>query len=191
MPPRIPDLSLTKLRDGARVDPDVPYRVGGVTFDPHRGMGVTPEFRGAHVVEYLTWLTPSEFLALNPVISDYPHLQEYLRDMRSAVEGGASVAPPYLLVMLVDDGTPEGDPATLRVMSHEGRHRMTVFRDLLHDQPVPVELRWTWSGWHLPRKAESLLGATLRSDRSCRKHFQTTLRAVAAEGIVRVRRSVP
>lgn len=101
-------------------------QVGVVTFDQKSGIGQVPYNQNVDYRGFTAMMRPSKFLELGADLE--APLQSSLDYLTKEISSGKPVGSPFLIV----------DFETGRVSGHDGRHRMTVIRDLNNDQPVPV-----------------------------------------------------
>ena len=156
-------------RLGVEYDPEQPFRLGPVVFDPDHGIGSTGVNRNVNHLGFVVWMTPVDYLALNPPLSGEDSSHVWLEEQ---IRKGIPVAPSWLDVGFIHeaweaDRTPrsEGGPAWFRVVGHEGRHRMGLIQKLYGPDvvvPVPV-LVPRWRARNLT--PQMLLGARLDPDR--------------------------
>ena len=104
-------------------------RVDRVNFDSKAGLGNVPENSDVASKGFVVWMTPKEFLSLNPTKAA---VDQATTDLAARIYAGESIAPPLLTVKQVDEG--------LRVVDHNGRGRMQVLEILQPDTPVPVHV---------------------------------------------------
>ena len=104
---------LTQYEVSPRFDPGEPYIVVGsynplhadedytrVTFDPARGIGQVPFNENINYIGFTVWMTPADFLRLNPVRQVPSKVSRYLDD---ALERGESLGPPFIDVKMDDE----------------------------------------------------------------------------------------
>ena len=106
-----------------------------IYFDPVSGLGATSLNSNINYMGFVAWLTPAQFLCLNPARQVS---QEDLTRFTSAFQSGESISPPFLDVKIEDASS---DRYTLRVTGHEGRGRMSALVAAgLGTIPVPVAI---------------------------------------------------
>jgi len=166
---------LTEYEVSPRFDPSEPYIVVGsynplhadedytrVTFDPARGIGQVPFNENINYIGFTVWMTPADFLRLNPVRQVPSKVSRYLDD---ALERGESLGPPFIDVKM-DDEQPGGGPYEMQVTGHEGRGRMqALVRRGFEFVPMPVHVipGRGIRARHLDHRR--IQGATILSDR--------------------------
>ena len=111
----------------ASFDPEKPHQVGRVTVDPRRGAGAAPNNSNINYMGCVVWMTPGDFVRLNPPRPLRPGGVHVLLD-----QGGA-VGPLTLYCNFEgawgarDPADPWADPKlvikSLGVHAHEGRGR--------------------------------------------------------------------
>lgn len=102
---------------------------GSVRFDLE-GHGTTPDTTNIEYMGFTTWMSPRQFLALNPKATD----RGSLGFLRAAVDRGDTIAPPRVSVEVDKNGDFE-------VIGHEGRHRSMVFSEVIGgDTRIPVQV---------------------------------------------------
>jgi|APSaa5957512622_1039677.scaffolds.fasta_scaffold28825_3 hypothetical protein len=161
-------------RLGVIYDPELPFRIGPVVFDPEHGIGNVPINSNVNYLGFVVWMRPSDYLALNPPLHDDGKDNAYRWILQQVIKG-KPIAPPWIDVKIVPDARMEyeadnparttGEPTRLKVIGHEGRHRMTIVMDLCGDDvlvPVPVFMP-KWRARDL--SPHMLLGATIERDR--------------------------
>lgn len=105
-----------------------PRSHGGIRIDPRGGLGETPDAGNIDYRGFQAFMTPQEFLSLNPKRpGGYEHVTQ-------AVQGGEPISTPMLYVRR--EATDAG-PAW-RVENHEGRGRMHAIADRNPDALLPV-----------------------------------------------------
>ena len=106
--------------------------VGPVRFDQWDGIGAVPDNIDAYHKGFVAWMTPNEFLRLNPRRGMTPSDEETVKYLQKHIEDGKPLGSPLLNV--------EEHPSGLRVWGHDGRHRMEALNNLYPDIPVPVSV---------------------------------------------------
>jgi len=161
--------SVLAHRLGVEYDPEQPFRIGPVVFG-QRGIGAVSINRNVNYLGFVAWMTPDEYLALNEPLrgkdKNYDWIMQQVRE-------GRAIAPPWLDANIVharwesDQGLrSEGGPVRFQIVGHEGRHRMTVVRELCGPDvlvPVPVFVP-SWRARHFT--PHMLLGALMERDYS-------------------------
>lgn len=149
-----------------------------ITGAPEQGLGSTSAGSNVMYLGWVVWMTPRQFLKLNP-----PRIASPLKII-PLVRAGEKIAMPFLDVTVSAPGLddvelrdlPKGTPLTLEVRSHEGRGRMIAISDLVgSDVLVPVAI--------LPRhdyrardfRPDLIYGATLKSDPRTETQFAMSL----------------
>jgi|LakMenEpi03Aug12_release.lakeMendotaPanAssembly.Ray.scaffolds.fasta_scaffold271077_3 hypothetical protein len=98
----------------------------GVRFNPADGLGGTPDAANIDYRGFQAYMTPAEFLGLNPARNyPYDHVQE-------AIRSGQEISTPMLMV----DRLPKGEG--WKVVGHEGRGRMMSLAEQSPDSLFPV-----------------------------------------------------
>tara|TARA_R100001509_G_scaffold165094_1_gene145090 strand:- start:75 stop:1097 length:1023 start_codon:yes stop_codon:yes gene_type:complete len=106
--------------------------VGPVRFDQKEGAGAVGLNRNVGYEGFVAWMTPEEFLRLNPKRAQTPHNAEKVKAFKEYIEEGGPLGSPFIDV--------KEHPSGLRVTGHEGRHRMEALFELYPELPVPVHV---------------------------------------------------
>lgn len=117
------------IRRLGKVDPSRPRMHSGVMFDSRKGMGGVPDGANIDYRGFQAYLTPKQFLELNPPRDPAP-LGRPITYINEALQAGQPIGTPMLYV----DRTPEG----WLVRGHEGRGRMLAMQDRAPDALFPV-----------------------------------------------------
>jgi hypothetical protein len=158
-------------------DSEKPYRIAGITFDSVNGIGAMPINANINYMGFMVWMTPNQFLALNPV---NPEEGKWIEDQ---IRQGAPIGPMYLSVrvkgeipsdydlFLYEEGkvVPTWSPLSIEVHQHEGRTRAKVLQRLGLGEvsfPVNITARHRTEGEVRARqlKATQLLGMKIYPD---------------------------
>ena len=113
-------------------------KVGKVIYDPN-GVGGTPNGREVDYFGYTVWMTPQDFLKLNP---DRGEESEFLAQ-HFQQEGDVSIAPCWIAVIFNETETAlssEPTAGTWHVDGHEGRGRAMEINKLQPDELMPVHI---------------------------------------------------
>ena len=106
---------------------------GRVVFDSKEGLGQVPLNMNVAYKGFVAWMTPKEFLSLNPARpAEAVSGKRTISEVTRRIEAGEAIAPPFLMVKEDSNG--------LRVVGHEGRGRMMTLAELQPDTPIPVHI---------------------------------------------------
>jgi hypothetical protein len=105
------------------------YDIVGLHFCNHDGLGSVPDVDNIGYMGVLVLMRPSQFLSLVPPLDGFTKTVNYLKTGQEMLFG-----TPFL------DINVDEDTRTAQVKGHEGRSRMTFFRELTSDAPMPVAL---------------------------------------------------
>ena len=145
---------------GERFNPEQPHSIEGISFDPQHGLVATGNNQNVNYMGFVIWMTPGEFLGLNPVrIGSWDWILGFME------EGGA-MSPPMLYLDEIDEriGWEPGERRlAFEVRGHEGRGRMSAMQKLRPGSlvPVPVLVKHWRARDFTP---EMLLGTTVAPD---------------------------
>jgi len=123
---------------GGTFDPEAPFAVRGVRFDPQEGIGATGNNANINYMGFVAWMPVEGFLRLNPQRVNF-NREKSAPFLREAVARGRSLGPPTLTLRVhLDD---RGQPRRLSVGGHEGRGRATVLAEMAgRDALLPVHV---------------------------------------------------
>lgn len=107
------------------------FQVGNVKFDQRDGFGAVPDQSNVNYMGWTVFMTADEFLQLNPFRRGPLH-----PETAEKIKAGEPIASPWLDVEI----TMRGESPTLRTISHEGRGRAGVLKELLGSTPMPVNV---------------------------------------------------
>jgi hypothetical protein len=161
-----------RFMPGERFNPQLPFRIGDLRTDPRQGIGSTGDNSNINYMGFVVWMTPRDFLALNPARGTYP----------GYVRGAQALGWPLGPLTLYVDQEPALDwdelaehkeralrgepvpPYAWRVTGHEGRGRGASHHQLYPDRLVPVSVfpRGGMRARHLTPSL--LLGGKIRPD---------------------------
>jgi hypothetical protein len=112
-------------------DPEQPYEVAGMLFDPQAGIGTFPNSSEVNYFGFAVWMTPKDFISLNELrtLGERSSTQFML----NAIKEKKSFGMPSLHVKVL----PTGD---FRVVGHEGRGRMMLLAQRDPNALVPVHV---------------------------------------------------
>jgi len=104
-----------------------------VFLDPENGIGQVPWNQNINYVGFVVYMTPSEFLRLNPSRSSGEESFQSLKDYMLSQEE-LKIGPPFL--------QPRWDEESNRwiIKQHEGRGRMLVLNEYMPDEEIPVHV---------------------------------------------------
>lgn len=129
---------------GGTFDPDQPHRLGDVFLWPERGIGAASDVANVNYMGFVAWMTPGEFLRLNPRREDEPDF------VWSVLAEGYPVGPPVLYARVSDPafhawqeegrGASPRVPTRLVVVGHEGRGRTAALARLYPGRLIPVSV---------------------------------------------------
>jgi hypothetical protein len=105
------------------------YESGGLRFCNRNGAGSVPDVENIGYMGAMVLMKPSLFLTLAAPLEGYTKTVDYLMSGQETVFG-----TPFLDINLVEE------TRTAQVKGHEGRSRMTFFKGLTDDAPMPVAL---------------------------------------------------
>jgi len=122
------------------INPEEPSKLGDVEvegkiipvfIDPVNGIGQVPLNHNVNYMGFVVYMTPDEFLKLNPSRDTESGIFKRLKDHMLAQEE-LRIGPPFLDVRWEDN--------KWIVVSHEGRGRMLDLRDLMPNKRIPVQV---------------------------------------------------
>jgi len=104
-----------------------------VFLDPENGIGQVPDNQNVNYKGFVVYMTPSEFLRLNPSRSSGEESFQSLKDYMLSQEE-LKIGPPFL--------QPRWDEESNRwiIKQHEGRGRMLVLNEYMPDEEIPVHV---------------------------------------------------
>lgn len=105
------------------------YEIGGFQFCNRHGVGSVPDLENIGYMGAMILMKPSQFLTLAAPLEGFTKTVDYLRSGQEAIFG-----TPFLDIN-IDEET-----KTAQVKGHEGRSRMTFFKEQTGDAPMPVGL---------------------------------------------------
>lgn len=126
-----------------KFNPEKPYMVETVRnghkveiyFDPRNGLGAVPDTANVNYKGFVAWLTPHQFLCLNPLRQVS---QKDLTRFTAALQTGEAIGTPFLDVRHEE---PFRGRYVFRVTGHEGRGRMSALAAAgLGAVPIPVAI---------------------------------------------------
>jgi len=104
------------------------FVVSGIRFDQQRGIGAVPDQGNVNYMGYTVFMTPQEFLDLNPPRPEGP----LHGPTANRIRAGEPVASPFLQVRYKD--------GKVVITGHEGRGRALVLREMAPDAKIPVNV---------------------------------------------------
>ena len=103
------------------------FKVGSINFDQRKGIGAVPDQSQIDYMGYTVFMTPGEFLGLNPS-RGYPMHKE----TADRIKVGEPIASPFLEVRYED--------GRAVVVQHEGRGRAEVMNEMDPNAQIPVSV---------------------------------------------------
>ena len=110
-----------KLLDRSR------YEISGLLFCNRNGAGSVPDVENIGYMGALVLMRPSQFLTLAAPLEGFTKTVDYLKTGQETLFG-----TPFLDIDI------DHETRAAQVKGHEGRSRMTFFKDLTDDEPMPV-----------------------------------------------------
>ena len=114
------------LTEGTTILPT--NKVGRIVYDPYEGLGSTPNGTEVDYMGFTVWMTPSNFIKLNPARGDE---SEFLAQ-HFQQEGDITVAPCWIAGEYLD--------GVWRVDGHEGRGRAIEINKIQPNELMPVHV---------------------------------------------------
>lgn len=105
------------------------YEIGGLQFCNHDGLGSVPDVDNIGYMGALILMRPSQFLSVVPALDGFTKTVNYLKTGQETVFG-----TPFLDININEEAR------TAQVRGHEGRSRMSFFKERTDDAPMPVAL---------------------------------------------------
>lgn len=109
-----------------------PANVGPIKFDNKTGLGSVPLNQDINDKGFVVMMKPKKFLQLAAFLPSYQKKEKSINRINEAIKKGETIGPPSLSVDFSKE-FPE-------VVGHEGRHRMTVFNDVVGNIEIPVQI---------------------------------------------------
>jgi len=134
-------------------------KIGRVIYDPE-GLGGTPNGTDVDYFGFTVWMTPQDFLNLNPKMAKQRREQDppHYVSQHFQKTGDITIAPPWLSVEYIDDHW--------KVVGHEGVGRMMEVEKINSGKPVPVHLFPRGEYNRARYLTEELIFATIEADSS-------------------------
>lgn len=105
------------------------YDIAGIQFCNRHGLGSVPDVDNIGYMGAVVLMRPSDFLSVVPPLDGFVKTVNYLKTGQETVFG-----TPFLDINL-DEKT-----GYAQVKGHEGRSRMSYFREMIDNAPIPVAL---------------------------------------------------
>jgi len=197
-PGRVPDLSLDTVRGGQRAQLGERYTIANprdpahpLRFDPRyegrggEGLGAVSDNANVDHLGFVAWMTPSEFLRLNPALrmDDIGTAKGRAADLADALRAGAAFGPPFLVLEDWKEGALRSPPV-YRVRQHEGRHRVHAIHLLAGDVSIPVHVFGSFRARAVDYPPRRLAGALLLPDSRVMDNEPVTIGTFCVRGIV-------
>jgi hypothetical protein len=111
-----------------------------VTIDNNIGAGVSTLNTDVDYYGLRTQITPTTFLTLATTLNVNSHANTYINSLSHYITTGGAIASPWLHIDIPDEWNYNDFSKSAKIISHEGRHRMSAIRIALGDIPVEVHL---------------------------------------------------
>ncbi|TLX16640.1 hypothetical protein [Rhizobium sp. MHM7A] len=105
------------------------YEIAGLQFCNREGLGSVPNVDNIGYMGALILMKPSQYLSLVPSLGGFTKTVNFLKTGQETLFG-----TPFLDININEE------TRTAQVKGHEGRSRMSFFREVTGDAPVPVAL---------------------------------------------------
>jgi hypothetical protein len=105
------------------------YEIGGLQFCNRDGIGSVPDVDNIGYMGAVILMKPSQFLRIVAPLGNFTRTVSYLKTSRPPLFG-----TPFLDINI------DAESGTAQVKGHEGRSRMTFFKEVTGDISIPVAL---------------------------------------------------